>query len=232
MNQEERLLSVVIPAYNEAETLPEVIRRVRDVPIRTEIIVVDDGSTDGTPEVLEGLAGPDLRVLRQPRNRGKGAAVRAGIPLATGELVVIQDGDLEYDPMDWLPMIRKLDAGDLQVVYGSRILSGSSMSYLRYWLGGRGVTLATNLLYGAGLTDEPTCYKMFVRELIQSIPLEGDGFEFCPEVTARVLRRGITIGEVPISYNPRKIEEGKKISWRDGFIALWVLLKNRFGRVR
>jgi glycosyltransferase involved in cell wall biosynthesis len=225
-------LSVVIPAYNEIRTIAEIVERVHSLPVDKEIIIVDDGSTDGTREWLRENAGERFKPVFHERNRGKGAAVRTGVQHASGDLVVVQDADLEYDPGDLVKMMALFEDPETQVVYGSRILSHSEMSYLRYWLGGRLVTLCTNLLFGSRLTDEPTCYKMFRRELIQSIELEGDGFEFCPEVTGKVLRRGIAIKEIPIRYYPRSIEEGKKIRFKDGLIAIWTLLKVRFRRDR
>ena len=224
-------LSVVLPVYNEVETLAELVTLVLALPIQLEILAVDDGSTDESPQILADIAAqePRLRVFVQEKNQGKGAAVRRGIREARGTYVVIQDADLEYDPNDLLRMLDAMKSRDLQVLYGSRRLKGRSPSAMaRYYWGGVLVTWATNLLYLCHLTDEPTCYKMWTRELIQSIPLRGDGFEFCPEVTAKVLKRRIRIPEIHISYTPRSHEEGKKIRLRDGFIAIWTLLKYRF----
>ncbi len=223
-------LSVIIPVYNERATIGQVIDTVLSLPISTEVIVVDDGSTDGTREWLQGQQREGLIILYHERNRGKGAAIRTGIHSATGDAVVIQDADLEYDPQDLPGMLALMDQPDVQVVYGSRILSQSKMSYLRFYLGGRLVTWFTNILFRSKITDEPTCYKLFRRELIQSIPLRGDGFEFCPEVTAHILRRKIKIHEIPIRYYPRTMEQGKKIRWWDGVIALWTLLRIRVQR--
>jgi glycosyltransferase involved in cell wall biosynthesis len=226
-------LSVVVPVFNEARTLAEIVGRVLAVPLRTEVVIVDDGSTDGTAAVAERLAAlePRVRVLRAPANRGKGAAVRRGLAAVTGEAVVIQDGDLEYDPRDFVVMLAEMERRGAPVVYGSRRLRyRSASSRSRFYWGGVLVTWVTNLLYGARLTDEPTCYKMWKRELIQSIRLECDGFEFCPEVTAKVLKRGIAIPEVQIRYTPRSVTEGKKIRARDGWRALWTLLRLRFAR--
>ncbi|MEZ5990568.1 MAG: glycosyltransferase family 2 protein [Planctomycetota bacterium] len=226
-------LSVVVPVYNEIETLDAILDRVLALPVALEILAVDDGSRDGSRERLaeRAAADPRVRALYQERNRGKGAAVRRGIQAATGAYVVIQDADLEYDPDDLLRMLEECDRTGTPVLYGSRRLTGRSPSAQnRFYWGGVLVSWTTNLLYGCHLTDEPTCYKMWRRELIQDIELVCDGFEFCPEVTAKVLRRGIRIPEIPISYRPRRIEEGKKIRTRDGFIALWTLLRFRFGR--
>jgi glycosyltransferase involved in cell wall biosynthesis len=227
-------LSVVVPVFNEERTLAEIVRRVLAVPLRSEVLIVDDGSTDGTAAIAGRLAAaePRVRMLRQPANRGKGSAVRAGIAAATGDVVVIQDGDLEYDPRDFAVMLAEMERLGSPVVYGSRRLRYRSASYRTsfYW-GGVLVTWVANLLYRARLTDEPTCYKMWKRELIQSIPLHCDGFDFCPEVTAKVLRRGIPIPEVQIRYAPRGLAEGKKIRARDGWRALWTLARLRFARL-
>jgi dolichol-phosphate mannosyltransferase len=229
-------LSVVIPCYNEERTLAAVLERVLAAPPATvarEILVVDDGSTDRSVAIAEEYAAKHSGVVfshRQPTNMGKGAAVRAGFAAATGDVVLIQDADLEYDPNDYEALIRPFENPEVLVVYGSRIKGSRNRSYDRYYWGGRGVTFFTNLVYGSRLTDEPTGYKVFRRGFLQTIPLECDGFEFCPEITAKVLRRGVTIHEVPIAYHPRSFEEGKKINWRDGFRALWTLLRFRWGR--
>lgn len=219
-------LSVIIPVFNEVQNIEEIVRRVRAVDVDKEILVVDDGSTDGTREVVDGLEG--VRVFHHQTNRGKGAAVRTAIPSCQSELTIIQDADLEYSPEEYPALIERIDRNGDSVVYGSRISGNNGMSYLRYYLGGRLLTVVTNLLYGSSLTDEPTCYKLFRTELLQSIDLQGDGFEFCPEVTAKILKLGIAIVETPISYHPRKITEGKKIRWTDGVKAIWTLAKYRF----
>lgn len=221
-----------MPVYDEIETLEEIVDIVLALPTDLELIAVDDGSKDGSREKLLQLAKtrPALRPFLQPENRGKGAAVRKGIQEAKGDYVVIQDADLEYDPDDIIRMLDEIQRLGSPVLYGSRRLTGRSPSAQnRFYWGGVLVTYATNLLYLTRLTDEPTCYKMWKRELVQGIDLQCDGFEFCPEVTAKVLRRGIKIPEIPISYHPRRIEEGKKIRPRDGLIAIWTLLRYRFG---
>ncbi|MBM3324919.1 MAG: glycosyltransferase family 2 protein [Calditrichaeota bacterium] len=225
-------LSVIIPVYNECGTLPTILERVRRVPIEKELVIVDDGSTDGSREWLrEHITAEDEKLILHPENRGKGSAIRTAIPHTTGEVVVIQDADLEYDPMDWLSLIVPIQNGTAQVVYGSRTLGKSEgKSSWSFYLGGLLLSALTSVLYGARITDEPTCYKMFRGDLLKSIPLVCTGFEFCPEVTARVLRRKIKILELPIRYSPRKVGEGKKIKFRDGLIAIRTLLRYRFGK--
>ncbi len=223
-------LSVIIPVFNEYFTLPEILRRVRDVPIEKEIVIVDDGSTDGSREWLqEHITKENERVILHPHNQGKGAAIRTAIPEITGDVVIIQDADLEYDPNDWLRLIEPIEKNEVQVVYGSRNLSKTNRkSSWGFYLGGKFLSVMTSLLYGTSITDEPTCYKMFRADVLKSIPLTCTGFEFCPEVTAKILRRKIKIIELPITYDPRKVHEGKKIRFRDGLIAIWTLIKYRF----
>jgi glycosyltransferase involved in cell wall biosynthesis len=226
-------LSIVIPAYNEENTLAQLLERVFAVGFApdTEIIVVNDGSTDRTGEILRAYENRVL-VITHPKNRGKGAAVRTGFAHATGEYVVVQDGDLEYDPNDIARMFAVALEKKLPVVYGSRRLPIPGEKIHRgswyYYLGGLGVTWAANLLYGLRLTDEPTCYKMVRRDVLNRITLTSEGFEFCPEVTAKIARLAVPIYEMPIHYDPRTSAQGKKIRAKDGFIALWTLLKNRF----
>ena len=226
-------LSVIVPVYNEEATLREIVARVLDVDLDLEVLVVDDGSGDRTVELADQLASAHdrVRAFHLEANRGKGAAVRRGIAEARGDVVVVQDGDLEYDPDDFVPMLAEMRRLQSPVLYGSRRLRYRSAStQAGYYWGGVLLTAVTNLLYRARLTDEPTCYKMWTRELIQSIPLACDGFEFCPEVTARVLKRGIRIPEIQIHYQPRSKADGKKIRFRDGLVALWTLLRLRFSR--
>ncbi len=227
MNQP--LLSVIMPVYNERQTLPEILTRVRAVDLRKEIVVVDDGSTDGTRDLLmeEGKKG-DLKIVYHQANQGKGAAVRTGLDHASGDFIIIQDADLEYDPCDYPKLLQPLLEGQAQVVYGSRFLgSGETMFFLQA-LGNRLLTLLTNVLYGTALSDMETCYKAFRAEVIQSIPLRSWRFELEPEITAKLLKRGYHIHEVPISYQGREYHEGKKLTWRDGITALWTLIKYRF----
>ena len=219
--------SVIIPAYNERDTIVETIARVRESPVEKEIVVVDDASTDGTPDLVEPLVGPDLRLIRQPRNQGKGAAIRRGLQEATGDIVLIQDADLEYDPADYPKLIAPIESGQADVVYGTRAPEFRGMRLphrLFNWLAAH----LANLLYRAGITDEATCYKVFRADVIRSLPLKCERFEFCPEVTAKVRKRGLHIHEVPVSYQARSIGAGKKIRWWDGVEALWALLKYRF----
>jgi glycosyltransferase involved in cell wall biosynthesis len=225
-------LSVVIPCFNEVETLEKVIHRVRAVGLASEIIVVDDGSTDGTRDLLKRIEMEDfadLRILYHDHNQGKGAALRTGFSSATGDVVLIQDADLEYDPRDYPTLLRPLEEGIAQVVYGSRFLGGPRKA-MNFWnmIANKILTLTTNILYNAILSDMETCYKVFRREVVQNMTLRARGFEFEPEFTCKVLKQGIRIYEVPISYNGREWDEGKKIKWVDAPIAMWTLVKYRF----
>ena len=223
-------VSVIIPAFNEAATIEDCLRAVvgRNPGLELELLVVDDGSSDDTRKVLAGLSIPGLRAIHHEKNRGKGAAIRTGLAAATGDVVLIQDADLEYDPADYAALLEPIRQGRAEVVYGSRTKHPhyTRHSFAFFW-GGQAVTMATNLLFGSDLSDEPTCYKVFKAGVLKDIDLRCEGFEFCPEVTGKVLKRGHAIVEVPISYRPRSAAEGKKIRWRDGLIALWWLLKVR-----
>lgn len=222
-------LSVLIPCYNERETIGEVVRRLKATGLDLEIIIVDDGSTDGTDEVLGALSDDGCKLVYHDRNRGKGAAIRTALEHATGDVVVTQDADLEYDPQDLPRLLEPIRAGRSSVVYGSRNLRPANVrSYLTFYWGGRLLSWLTNVLYGSRITDEPTGYKMFRSELLRDLPLDSQRFEFCPEVTAKLLRRGYSILEVPISYRPRNFAEGKKIRWTDGVRAMWTLVRYRF----
>jgi len=221
-------LSVVIPVYNERASVAALIERVQAVPIPKEILVVDDGSTDGTREVLDGLAGTEgLRVLRHERNRGKGAALRTGFREATGDVVIVQDADLEYDPAEYRKLLQPLLDGKADVVYGSRFIGGESHRVLFFWhyVGNKFLTLLSNAVTNLNLTDMETCYKAFRRETLQRVQLREDRFGFEPEITAKVARLGARIYEVGIAYSGRTYAEGKKIGWRDGVRALWCILK-------
>ena len=220
-------LSVIIPAFNERATIAETIARVRAAPLAKEIIVVDDASTDGTADLVAALAGPDLLLVRQTRNQGKGAAIRRGLQEATGEVVVIQDADLEYDPRDYPALVGPILARQAEVVYGTRAPAFRGMRWQNR-LFNRIAALLTNVLYRAGVSDEATCYKVFRTDLLRAIPLQCRRFEFCPEITAKVRKRGLRIHEVPIQYQARGLDAGKKIRWWDGVEALWTLIKYRF----
>jgi glycosyltransferase involved in cell wall biosynthesis len=224
-------LSVIIPVYNERNTIQEVLRRVRRVDlgdIDKEIIVVDDGSTDGTRDILSMEEDSVTRVVRHQENQGKGAALSTGIKLATGDLVIFQDADLEYDPEDYPKLISPVVKGKAEVVYGSRFTGERRNMLFWHYLGNRFLSFLTNLLYNTTLSDMETCYKLFKREVIGSIEIKSKRFDVEPEVTAKVLKKRIRIYEVPISYAGRELEEGKKITWRDGLPALWALIKYRF----
>jgi glycosyltransferase involved in cell wall biosynthesis len=225
-----RKLSVIVPVYNERNTVVEILRRMRavDLPIDREFVVVDDGSTDGTRAVLTQLGDSTVKIVTHPHNRGKGAAIRTGLQHVTGDLVLIQDADLEYDPDDWAKLIAPVLKGRAVVVYGSRFTGEHRNMLFLHWAGNRALSLVTNLLYNTTLSDMETCYKLFDRKVLQSINLKSEKFDFEPEVTAKVLRKGIRIYEVPISYAGREFDEGKKITWRDGFAALTALVKYRF----
>jgi len=224
------LLSVLVPVYNERATLESLLLRVLAVPVDKEVVVVDDGSRDGTREVLAELATRlPIRALLHERNRGKGAAIRTALAEARGEIVIIQDADLEYDPEDYPRLIAPIVRGETNVVYGSRYLSHENPLPLTHFkVAALLLNAMANLLYGTRLTDEATCYKVFRASLLKSLPLDCVRFEFCPEVTARVAKRGERILEIPIRYHYRTREQGKKIGWRDGFEAIWTLLRYRF----
>ena len=242
-------LSIIIPVYNEASTVREILRRVRlvkvtvpvgydfegnnshQVQLEKEIIVIEDGSDDGSREIVqEEATRGDLRVIYHERNQGKGAAVRTGFQNATGDFFVIQDADLEYDPREYRVLLQPILEARADIVYGSRFRGGPTKTmFFTHMLGNRFLTLVTNILYDTILSDMETCYKCFRAEVIRDIPLSARGFEFEPEVTAKVLKRGHRIYEVPISYTGREFEEGKKINpWRDGLKAVWTLIKYRF----
>jgi len=221
------VLSVVIPVYNEVETVEDLLRQVREVPVRLEVIVVDDGSTDGTRDLLPGLEGTLIdKLVMHERNAGKGAALRTGFRHATGDVVVVQDADLEYEPRELLMLLKPILAGKADAVYGSRFLGGPHRVLL-FWhsVGNRVLTLLSNMFTDVNLTDMETCYKMVRRELLQSLPLSANRFGIEPELTARLAQAEARIFEMPISYNGRSYAEGKKIGWKDGVSALWCIWK-------
>jgi glycosyltransferase involved in cell wall biosynthesis len=226
---EDPLLSVVMPVFNERTTIDEIITRVLAVPLRTELVVVDDGSTDGTRERLQHLAAEHkFRLILQPANRGKGAALRRGFEEVTGDLVVIQDADLEYSPEELPDLIALICQGRADVVYGSRFLGRHRVFLFSHYAGNRFLTLVANVLYNTMLTDMETCYKVMRTEVLRSFALHSNGFGIEPEMTAKIFKRGYRVYEVPITYDGRGYDEGKKITWRDGVVALWVLIKYRF----
>jgi glycosyltransferase involved in cell wall biosynthesis len=220
-------LSVVVPCYDERRTVLALLDRVLASPWTAEVIVVDDGSTDGTRELLAGADDPRLTVLLHDENRGKGAALRTGIAAATADFVIVQDADLEYDPAEYGEMVSPLEQGVADVVYGSRFVSSRPHRVLYFWhsLGNRALTLLSNMFTDVNLTDMETCFKAFRREVIQAIEIEEDRFGFEPEITAKVARARLRIFEVGISYSGRTYDEGKKIGWRDGLRALWCIIK-------
>jgi len=230
---EYRLLSVIVPVYNERATVSEILRRMRAVelppPLEREIIAVDDGSSDGSDKILAAHADSTVRVITHPVNRGKGAAVRTGLAAARGDLVLIQDADLEYDPEDWPKLLAPVFKGKARVVYGSRFTGERKDMLVLHWIGNRFLSAVTNLLYNTTVSDMETGYKLFDRGVLEGLTIESNRFDFEPEITAKVLRRGHRIYEVPISYAGREISEGKKITWRDGLVALAALVRYRFG---
>jgi glycosyltransferase involved in cell wall biosynthesis len=239
-------LSIIMPVYNEVDTIAEIVRRVRAVKLavpvgfgpedgitvefQREIVILDDGSTDGTREHLFTLKDdPDTVVVFHERNRGKGAAVRTCLQHASGDVLLIQDADLEYDPREYPVLLQPIVEGRSKVVYGSRFRGGPTKAmFFWHMVGNRFVTLVTNLLYNTILSDMETCYKVFTREVADQINLKSPRWGFDPEITAQILKRGYRIYEVPISYTGREFSEGKKLSWRDGFVVLWTLVKCRF----
>jgi glycosyltransferase involved in cell wall biosynthesis len=224
-------VSSVIPVFNEKQTIEEIIQRVKAVNIVNEIVIVDDGSTDGTRLILEQYKNdPIVKVFLHEKNLGKGAAVRTGILSARGEVLIIQDADLEYDPRDYPALMKPIQEGIAEVVYGSRFLGGARRPIL-YWnmVANKILTFITNILYNNILSDMETGYKVFYKRVVEDIPLHAHGFEFEPEFTAKILKRKIRIFEVPITFNPRDYSQGKKIKMTDAFVAVWTLIRYRFG---
>jgi glycosyltransferase involved in cell wall biosynthesis len=223
-------LSVVIPVFNEKETVAEIVRRVKATGLASEIILVDDGSTDGTREILRALESPpSVVVLFHEHNKGKGASLRTGFQKAAGDVILVQDADLEYNPAEYPALLEPIESGQADVVYGSRFL-GSKRRVTMFWhmVANQLLTLATNILYNSILSDMETGYKVFRAGLIKSVPLRANRFDFEPEITAKVLKRKARLFEIPISFNPREYSEGKKIGLVDAFAAVWALLKYRF----
>ena len=226
------LLSVIIPAYNEKDTVAELIQAVRKSPYRKQIVVVDDCSTDGTAEVLAGAAGDDVKVVAHRENLGKGAAIRTGLAEADGDILLIQDADLEYDPAEYPVLLGPILSGRADVVYGSRFAGHGAHRVLYFWhyVGNRFLTLLSNMFTDLNLTDMETCYKAFTRDALKGIRIVENRFGFEPEITAKVAKKKLRIYEVPISYHGRTYEEGKKIDWKDGLWTLWCILKYNIGR--
>lgn len=226
-------LSVVIAAYNEEQTLEklvDIVLNTDSLGLKKEIIIINDGSSDNTKAIANRLASRNVVVRHNKKNLGKGASLRRGFKHSTGDIILIQDADLEYNPNEYPRLLKPIVDGKAKVVYGSRELGDKNKySHLTFYAGGRVVTYATNLLYGSEITDEPTCYKVFDRNILMAIPLRCNRFEFCPEVTAHVLKQDIKIHEVPISYKPRHLSEGKKIRPVDGLVALWTLFRIKIG---
>lgn len=232
MRHRKLTLAVVIPCYNEINHIEEILARVEAVGLANEIIIVDDGSTDGTREVLRRIEAenrPNLRIIYHERNQGKGAALVTGFAAASSDILLIQDADFEYDPREYPLLLKPIEEGIAKVVYGSRFLGGPRKA-MNFWnmIANKLLTLATNILYNAILSDMETCYKVFRAEVVRGMVIRARRFEFEPEITAKVLKQGIRIYEVPISYNGREWSEGKKIKWTDAPIALWTLVKYRF----
>ncbi len=227
-----RTLSVIVPVFNERNTVAEIVRRMRHVelPLEREIIMVDDASCDGTSDILKALEDSTVHIVRHITNLGKGAAIRTGLAQARGELILIQDADLEYDPDDWPRLLNPVLRGKAQVVYGSRFTGEHRNMVFLEWVGNRFLSLVTNVLYNTTLSDMQTGYKLFDRRVLDSITIRSDRFDFEPEITAKVLRKGCRIYEVPVSYAGREGDEGRKFTWRDGLRALATLVRYRFGR--
>jgi len=227
---ESPLLSVVMPVYNERETIDEIVARVLAIPMRVELVVVDDCSTDGTRAHLGELQKQHgFTLLLQPRNQGKGAALRRGFAAVSGDIVAIQDADLEYSPEEFPRLAELIIDGRTDVVYGSRFLGSHRVFLFTHYLGNLVLTLVTNVLYNTMLSDMETCYKVMRREVLDGLDLRSNGFGIEPEITAKIFKRGYRVYEVPITYDGRGYDEGKKITWKDGIVALWVLFRNRIG---
>ena len=220
-------VSIVIPVFNERPTLNKILSIVESLPLNKELVIVDDGSTDGSRDILEALAPERARVILHESNMGKGAAIRTAIPATTGDVIVIQDADLEYDPQDLLKLLKPIHDGKADVVYGSRFTGERRNMFFWHWIGNRFLTLVTNILYDSTLSDMETCYKMFKADVLKGLDLGSMRFEIEVEMTAKVLKSGNRIYEVPISYAGREFHEGKKITWRDGITALLNLIRYR-----
>jgi glycosyltransferase involved in cell wall biosynthesis len=221
-------LSIIMPVFNEKPTIEAILAKVLDSPFTSEIIIVDDYSSDGTRKILEKLHNPKINIYYHDKNQGKGAAISTALKHAKSEYILIQDADLEYDPEEYIKLLKPVMEGKSIVVYGSRFTGEHRNMLFWHWLGNHFLSLVTNVLYNTTLSDMETCYKLIKRDIIKDIKLRSKRFDFEPEVTAKILKRKIRIYEVPISYAGREFDEGKKITWRDGIVALWTLVKYRF----
>ena len=224
-------LSIIMPAYNEKKTINDILTRIRKVSLNAakEIIIVDDASDDGTKEILDDIKNNSIKIFHHKRNMGKGAAIRTGLQHATGDIILIQDADLEYNPQEYGSLIKPILDGKAKVVYGSRLLGQKSRySRIAYYIAGRSLTALANILYGINITDEPCGYKVFDSKVIKNVDLKCKRFEFCPEITAKIAKKGIKIHEVPASYSPRSRKEGKKIRFRDWLEAVYTLIRYKF----
>jgi len=221
-------LSVIIPVYNEKNTIEKLLDKVLAVPLEKEVILVDDCSKDGSREILKNMNRSGVVTVFHDVNKGKGAAIRTGLQYVTGDVIVIQDADLEYDPNEYLKLIEPIKSGHADVVYGSRFSGKTEKMSLSHYLGNKALTIATNVLYGTKLTDMETCYKMVKAPIFKAMKLRANRFDFEPEITAKLLKNGKRIIEIPISYEGRHWTEGKKITWKDGIAALWSIIKYRF----
>ena len=230
--EKNKKLSIIIPVFNEESTIEEIIEQVESAPVfdyKKEIIIINDGSLDKTKNILENIKDKyNLIILEHSKNIGKGKAIRTGFEVATGSAVIIQDADLEYNPNDWPLLLKELNNSKIGAVYGSRNINSEKKGYFHYVLGVKFLTFLNNLFFRTKLTDIYTCYKLFPAHLIKSIKLESNGFEIEAEITAKILKKGLLIKEVPISYEPRKFKQGKKIRFKDGLIGIWTIVKYRF----
>lgn len=221
-------LSIIIPVFNEQDTIAEIIQRVKAVPYHKEIMVVDDGSTDDTKKILKNIKDNSFQVFYHDRNYGKGRAIRTALERVSGDIILIQDADLEYNPQEYEKLLKPILEGRTKVVYGSRFRGEGKAMFFWHAVGNNLLTLVTNLLYDSTLTDMETCYKVFKKEVIKNISLKSNRFNIEPELTAKILKKGHRIYEIPISYTGREYRDGKKITWKDGVIAFWTLWKYRF----
>lgn len=222
--------SIIVPAFNEEKTIAELLKKLKALDMDKEIIIIDDGSSDGTRKILSGIDDEDIKIILKNENQGKGIAIREGIKVSIGDMIVIQDADLEYDPDDLLLMVDSMIKNDYDVLYGSRFLKKGKPEgmYVANLIANKILVMVSNVLYNSNITDEATCYKLFKSNVIRGLELKAKRFEFCPEVTAKVRKKGYLINEIPISYKARKFKEGKKIGIKDFVVALWVLIKYRF----